>query len=216
MADSFVHQDPNDQSTRGNLARAGISLADILQHSAPGHSLAIYDHILRHMAEIKNNTSFRRFEVSALAGSSYPLRQLGRGVEARERLDAAFAILHQIKAYPAGKVKPGSEADVTLSALADYEASNGDIGRAIGGYEKLLGQIEAWQPAPETNLADAVDMSHLYAAIAALRRRAHQTDLASALETRRLELWRHWDRKLPNNAFVRRQLEAVNIIYAKN
>ncbi len=216
MADSFVHQDPNDQSSRGNFARAGISLADILRHSSPSRSLAIYDHILHHMAEIKNNGSFRRFEVSALAGSSYPLRRLGRSAEARERLAAAFEILRQIKAYPAGKVKPNSEPDVTLHALADYEAHNGDIPAAIGGYEKLLGQIEAWQPQPETSLADAVDMSRLYATVAALRRRAHQTGLASALETRRLELWQHWDRKLPNNAFIRRQLEAVEIIYAKN
>jgi tetratricopeptide (TPR) repeat protein len=216
MADGFVHQDPNDQSTRGNLARAGLMLADILRHSAPSRSLAIYDHILLHMAEIKNNGSFRRFEASALAGSSYPLRQLGRGAEARARLDAAFEILRQMKTYPAEKVKPGSEPDVTLRALADYEADNGDIPAAKDVYEKLLGQLEAWKPAPETSLADAVDMSRVCAALAALRRRSHETNLALALETRRLELWRHWDRKLPNNAFVQRQLEAVNIIYAKN
>ncbi len=30
--------------------------------------------------------------------------------------------------------------------------------------------------------------------------------LASTLEARRLELWRHWERKLPNNPFVLRQL----------
>jgi hypothetical protein len=30
------------------------------------------------------------------------------------------------------------------------------------------------------------------------------------LEARRLELWRHWDAKRPNNNFVRRQLEAAN------
>jgi tRNA A-37 threonylcarbamoyl transferase component Bud32/tetratricopeptide (TPR) repeat protein len=207
MSDSFVHQDPNDQSSRGHLAMAGVGLADLLRHSFPSRSLAIYDHILRHMAEIKNNSSFRRFEVSALAGSSYPLRRLGRGAEARQRLDAAFEILRQIKVYPADKVKPGSEPDVALRALADYEADNGDIPAAIGAYEKLLGQIEAWQPKPETSLADAVDVSRVYAALAVLRRRAQQTGLESAPELRRLELWQHWDHRLPNNAFVRRQLE---------
>jgi hypothetical protein len=40
-----------------------------------------------------------------------------------------------------------------------------------------------------------------------LRRRAQQTGLESAPELRRLELWQHWDHRLPNNAFVRRQLE---------
>jgi tetratricopeptide (TPR) repeat protein len=212
MSDSFVHQDPNDQSSRGHLAMAGVGLADILRRSAPSRSLAVYDHILRHMAEIKNNSSFRRFEVSALAGSSYPLRRLGRAAEARQRLDAAFEILRQIKVYPADKVKPGSEPDAALCALAAYEADNGDIPAAIGAYEKLLGQIEAWQPKPETSLADAVDISRVYTALATLRRRAHQTDVASTLELRRLELWRHWDHKLPNNAFVRRQLERAKKI----
>jgi tRNA A-37 threonylcarbamoyl transferase component Bud32/tetratricopeptide (TPR) repeat protein len=211
MADSFVHQDPNDQVSRGRLAMAGLALAGILRRSSPGRSLAIYDHVLRHMAEIKNNSSFRRFEVSALAGSSYPLRRLGRAVEARGRLDAAFELLRQIKTYPALKVKPGSEPDAALCALADYQADNGDIHAAIATYEKLLGKIEAWQPKPETSLADAVDMSRVYAALAALHRRAHQTDHASALKIRRLELWRRWDRELPNNTFVRRQLETANL-----
>jgi tRNA A-37 threonylcarbamoyl transferase component Bud32/tetratricopeptide (TPR) repeat protein len=211
MADSFVHQDPSDQVSRGRLAMAGLALAGILRRSGPSRSLAVYDHVLRHMAEIKNNSSFRRFEVSALAGSSYPLRRLGRGAEARERLDAAFERLRQIKLYPAEKVKPGSEADAALCALADYAANNGDVQAGIATYEKLLSEIEAWQPKPETSLADALDVSRVYAALAALHRRAHQTDLASALKIRRLELWRHWDRQLPNNAFVRRQLKAANL-----
>jgi tetratricopeptide (TPR) repeat protein len=216
MADNFVHQDPNDQVSRGRLAMAGLALADILRRSSPSRSLTVYDHILRHMAEIKNNSSFRRFEVSALAGSSYPLRRLGRAAEARQRLHAAFELLRQLKTYPTEKVKPGSEADAALCALADYQADNGDIPAAIATYEKLLGQIEAWKPKPETSLADALDVSRVYAALAALRRRANQTGIASALETRRLELWRHWDRKLPNNAFVRHQLEAATPALRKN
>jgi hypothetical protein len=34
--------------------------------------------------------------------------------------------------------------------------------------------------------------------------------LASALEAKRLELWQHWDQKLTNNLFVRRQIAAVD------
>jgi hypothetical protein len=66
--------------------------------------------------------------------------------------------------------------------------------------------MQAWQPKPEVSLADAVDVSRVYVALARLRHSAHETGLASTLESRRLELWRHWDRNLPNNAFVRRQL----------
>ena len=75
-ADSFVHKDPNDQMARGRLAMAGISLADILRHSDPRRAMAIYDHTINHLGEIGDNSSFRRFEASALTGSTYPLRSL--------------------------------------------------------------------------------------------------------------------------------------------
>jgi|HubBroStandDraft_6_1064221.scaffolds.fasta_scaffold195499_3 hypothetical protein len=35
------------------------------------------------------------------------------------------------------------------------------------------------------------------------------SEVRAELESLRLELWRHWDTKLPNNLFVRRQLEAA-------
>jgi tRNA A-37 threonylcarbamoyl transferase component Bud32/tetratricopeptide (TPR) repeat protein len=211
MADTFVHQDPNDQNSRARLAAAGLGLADILRHSDARRSLAVYDHILHHLAEIHNNPIFRRFEVSALADSTYPLRRLGRQDEARGRLDAAFERLSQLKEYPAEKVRPGSEPDVTLCALADHEAGAGNIPKAIGIYEKLLDHIQAWKPTPETSLSQAIDVSRVYGAAAALHRRAHQTSLASALEQHRLELWRQWNRKLPANAFVQRQLELASL-----
>jgi hypothetical protein len=161
------------------------------------------------MAEIKDNPSFRLYEVRALAGSTYPLRRLGRSDEARRRLDAAFEKLRQVKAYPAEKVEPGSESDATLCALADDEAARGDVPRAIEIYQELLGKVLASHPEPETSLEDAVGMSRLYGALAGLHRQAHHTDLASALELRRLELWRHWDAKLPHNSFVTRQMKAA-------
>jgi tetratricopeptide (TPR) repeat protein len=170
--------------------------------------LDIYDHTLLHLAEVKNNLSFRRFEVSAIAGSSYALRRLGRVVEARQRLDAAFERLSQLKLYPSPQVRLGSPAKEALCALADYEAGNGSLPRAIEIYQKLLEQIQATKPKPETSLADALGLSNIYRAEALLHRRVGQADLASALEARRLELWRHWERKLPDNPFVLRQIAA--------
>jgi hypothetical protein len=49
----------------------------------------------------------------------------------------------------------------------------------------------------------------IYRALARLHRRMGQPARASGVESRRLELWQHWDRKLPNNAFVRRQIAAI-------
>ena len=188
---------------------AGIAMAEILRHSDAPRALAIYDHTLRHMGEIKDNSSFRRYEVSALVGSTYPLRRLGRSAESRQRLDAAFERLRQVKSYPAEKIKPGSEPDEALSALADYEAGNGHVSQAIEIYQKLLDRLLAAKPKPETSLTDAVHLSRVYKSLAALQRRARQTGSASALEARRLELWRGWDSRLPQNSFVRRQLNAA-------
>jgi len=66
----------------------------------------------------------------------------------------------------------------------------------------------ASNPKPETDLEDATDLSNIYRGLAQLHRRAGQPSLASNIELRRLELWQHWDRKRPNNSFIRRQIAA--------
>jgi len=204
IEDELVHKDPLDQSSRGRLAMAGISLADILRHSDAARALGIYEHTLRHLAEVKNNSSFLLYEVSALAGSSYPLRHLGRPAEARKRLDAAFERLRQLKIAERVEV---SEVRTAICALADHEAETSNVPQAIEIYEGLFKQIEA---EPEKSLGDAVVVSNIWAPLATLYRRNRQFDLASALEAKRLSLWRHWDQKLPNNVFVLRQIAAAS------
>ena len=209
ITDAVVHQDPYDQSSRSRLAIAGTGLAGVLRRSDAGRALAVYDHTLRHLAEIRGNSVIDRAEAEALAGSSYPLQRLGRSPEARRRLDAAFERLAQLKLYPADKITPSSVTDKTLRALADYEAANRHIPRAIDIYQKLLEQMWAAQLEPEISLEDALDLSNVYRSIAGLHRRNHEPVRAETIAARHLELWRNWDRKLPGNAFVRRQLEAA-------
>jgi hypothetical protein len=72
----------------------------------------------------------------------------------------------------------------------------------------LLDRLAAGGAQPETRLSDAVTLSHIWASMAALRRRAGE-EAASALEKQRLDLWRQWDRKLPDNAFIRRQIAGM-------
>ena len=186
-------------------------MADILRHSDARRALSVYDHTYRDMAEISSKLLQIR-EVNLLAGSSYALRSLGRPAEARQRLDAAFALLSQLKLYPAQKIEAGSEADKALCALADHEADTGNVARAIEVYQGLLDRLEAGGAKPETSLPDAVDLSHIWASVAVLDRRTGRVDLASALEKRRMELWRHWERKLPNNPFVLRQIAAEPVL----
>ena len=209
MADGFVHQDANDQDSRGRLAMAGLGLADILRHSAPRRALSVYDHTLRHLAEIPGNVSFRRFEVAVLAGSTYPLRRLGHTAEARDRLNRAFARLKEIGDYPAERVRPGSVQAVALKARADCEAGTGKLAEAIATYETLLGQIEAAKPDPDYSLSDALEMSRLYARLASLSRAAHRPGTASALEARQRNLWRRWEGRLPYDSVVARRLRAT-------
>ncbi|MGO9260650.1 MAG: protein kinase domain-containing protein [Bryobacteraceae bacterium] len=206
LADGFVHQDSNDHTDRGTLAMAGIPLAGTLRGVDEARSLAVYDHTLSHLADIKDDVHLQTYVVRLLAGSSYPLRRLGRPAEARQRLDDAFQRLRVLNYYPVDKVDPGGEAAEALQALADHEADTGNIPHALRLYQELLDLIAAAKPEPETNLDDATELSNLYAAMAAVERRAGHAGLAAALNARRLGLWRLWERKLPGNAYVLRQI----------
>jgi len=206
LADGLVHQDSNDHTDRGLLAMAGIPLAGTLRSLDEARSLAIYDHTLSHLADVKDDAHLQTYVVRLLAGSSYPLRSLGRPAEARQRLDDAFQRLRVLNYYPADKVDPGGEAAETLRALADHEGDTGNIPHALRLYQELLDHIAATKPEPETNLNDATELSNIYATMAALQRRAGQARVAAALNARRLELWRSWEKELPGNAYVLRQI----------
>jgi tetratricopeptide (TPR) repeat protein/predicted Ser/Thr protein kinase len=206
MGENLARQDANDAASRSMVATTGLVLADILRHTNPNRAVTVYDHVLRRLAEIPGNPRSRRQEVRALAGSTYPLRELGRNQEAKQRLDSAFAGLSRLKLYPSERIEPGSEADEALCALAAYEAGQGEIERAIEIYGELLRKVEASKPKPEIRLADAVDLSRLYAEIARLDRRAGRNPVATFLECRRLELWQQWNSQLPKNVFVSQQL----------
>ena len=209
ITDEVVHQDTKDQSSRNRLGMAGLGIGSILRDSDPPRSLAVYDHVLRHSAEIGGNQGMRRLEVDALAGSTYPLRRLGRSAEARQRLDRAFKRLTELNLYPAGKVTSGSITYKALRALADLESANGNIPRALEIYQNLLQQTAAAGSDPENFLEDAVDLSNLHQALADLHRRNRRPDLAKASAARRLELWQQWDHKLPGNPFVAIELATV-------
>jgi tetratricopeptide (TPR) repeat protein len=175
----------------------------------PVRALGVHDHALRRLAEVKNNSKARRDEVRALAGSAQILNGLGRHAEAQGRLENAFGLLRLLNLYPAKTVLLGSEADEALRAQAKGDADTGDLTHAIETYDHLLDAIVAAKPEPETNLEDATLLSDLYASMAALDRRAGRADAAASLDAQRLALWEQWERKRPQSAFVRRELDAA-------
>ena len=131
-ADELTHRDPTDVDSRGLLSTAGRPLGALLRPHDAQRSVEVYDHVLRHLGEIKDNTQFRHEEVRALVGSTYPLRTLGDHAEAQRRLSDAFSRLSEMKMYPAEKVEIGSEVDEALRARADSEAAGGNAGRSGG------------------------------------------------------------------------------------
>jgi hypothetical protein len=62
-----------------------------------------------------------------------------------------------------------------------------------------------------TDLRHANGLSRIYRDLGNLHRRAGHSAKADALDQRRLDLWRYWDHKLPNNPFVQRQLAAAQM-----
>jgi hypothetical protein len=209
IADKLAHQDAKDQVSRGRVAEAGLALAGMLHQPDAKRALAVYDHVLRHLAEIQNNASFRRYEVNALARSTDPLMRLGQSAEARRRLDSAFELLRKLKEYPAEKIKFRSEAEEALRALAAFEARTGDVRLAAERCDRLVAEFRTAEADPAGSVEDAIHLSNLYQETAALHRRNAEPELASGLDAKRRMLWQRWASKLPGNTFVHRQLVAA-------
>jgi len=209
ITEDVASHDTADFDSREQIPLVARLLARLLVDSDPARALAMCDWSLRRTAEVKNNTIARLDDVSVLAASTYPLRALHRTAEARTRLDDAFSRLKQLGRYPADEIKPGSEADDVLSALAEQEAAEGRIARAIEVSRDLLNRVMAAKPEVESKLTEAVEVSRLLASGARLERRAGHAADAAALDSRRLRLWQQWAEKQPGNSFVARQLAAV-------
>jgi tetratricopeptide (TPR) repeat protein/predicted Ser/Thr protein kinase len=201
-----ARNEPKDYLSRHHIAESGLSLGNVLRHSSPKQALEVYDHGLMRIREVSSDIHARRQEASLLAASSYAARWLHREGDARDRIDAAFRLLRDTKDYPAEMIKPGSEADNAARALADHYGETGEPNQAIESYRDLRGKILKSNPDAQNDLLNAAQLSGLDATLAGLLRRAGRSEEAAVLDQNRLELWRHWDRKLPNNPFVQRQI----------
>jgi hypothetical protein len=188
---------------------AGHYLGDLLRRTNPRRALEVYDHSLMRVREVPNDVVARRLEVLLLAGSSYAARWMHRERDAMARIESAFRLLRDTGEYPAAVLKPGSEADIAVRALADHDAETGRLDQAIRSYQELRRSLLASNPDARNDLLTAVSLTALDASLAAMLRRAGAADQAAALKTGSLEIWRHWDRRLPNNPFVLRELAAA-------
>jgi serine/threonine protein kinase len=209
--EQFAQRDATDYEARSLEAMAGHYLGDVLRHSNLKRALEIYDRALVRIREVPNDVAARRTEALLLAGSSYAARWIHHDKDAKDRIDAAFRRLNETKDYPAESISASSEADTAMRALADHYAETGQPEQALKIYQELFRKVIASNPDPQNDLLNSVYVSRLHASLAMLLRRMGRGDEAVALEGGRLELWRHWNHKLPNNPFVLRQLEAARL-----
>jgi tetratricopeptide (TPR) repeat protein len=208
MTQEAAAKDSSDSASRSRVATAARELGNVLRDRDPGRSIAVYDIGIHRLEETPNRMEARRDRAVLLANSSYPLRRLGRPAEAGQRIDAALAILKDTKDYPAEQIRLGSHVYNVLCALADHQADTGDLRHALENYEKLLNSVMSTKPDVLGDLRDTPKLSRIYAALAVLYRRTGNLPAADAMSSHRVELWRHWQQKLPQNTFIRRQLEA--------
>lgn len=207
--ETFAQMDRNSYETRIATANAGHYLGDVLRRTNPRRALEVYDHALLRIREVPDDVMARRLEVLLLAGSSYPARWRHRESDAKARIEAAFRVLRELGDYPVARLQPGSEADIALRARADDDAETGQLPEAIRTYQDLRRTLLASNPDPRRDLLNAVSLTALDASLAGLLRRAGDTDAANFLESANRNLWRDWDRQLPHNAFVLRELTAA-------
>jgi hypothetical protein len=203
-------EEPHDYASRSRLEGCGIPLGKILNNVDPARALTVYDLVILRLGELPNNLAARRDLASALAGSSYSLRRLHQAPQAKQRIDAAFGIVKDTKDYPTNQISfDRSSVYHVVLASADWEAENGSPSHAVEIYEDLLAKVMAAKPQPLTDLRNTPTVSNLYAAMARVYRQTGAIPKAESMEARRLELWRHWDSQLPNNAYIHGQLQAA-------
>jgi tetratricopeptide (TPR) repeat protein len=212
LLEEWAHNYREDTWSRLLFTSVGRELGDAVRLRNPQRALAVYDHALRRLREVKDNAEARRGEAEILAGSSYALRRLNRVAEAKERIETAFRLLRETNDYPADRIDPHTAAYEALLALGDHLSETGTPQQAVEVYENLIGNIMASKPGARNDLRHAVALSQMYESLAPLHRRNGRRDRGEELFALRLELWRHWQHKLPNSSFVRRQFESARIV----
>ena len=208
MHEAGARRDASDFTSRTRVATVGRELGDILRWRAPQDAVAVYDVALARLGEIPDSINARRDRALVLANSSYALRRLNRIEDARRRVDDALAILQKANAYPSDRIAIGGELCSVLQARADQSAAEGRLSEATAQYEELVGKVMAAGPDLEHDLRAAYSLALLYRDFARLRRSAGEPVAAQILEAKARAIWIEWTRTHPDNAFVRRQLDA--------
>lgn len=209
IEERMAEKDRHDATSRTRVATSGNALGNVLLDRDPKRALAVYELALKRIREVPDSQGAWRSQAKLLTNSSYPLRRLHRSSEASNRIAMATALLRKTKDYPTEKIRLDSDAYVVYRAQADDEAERGNPRRAAELYEQLLAHVLAARPVPLSDLEEAARLSNLYEALTKVYRQAGEQGKEERTKAQRLALWTRWNRELPNNAFVHRQLQAA-------
>jgi len=198
--------DRNDVEARIRAATAARELGQVLTPRNPQRAIEVFDQGLRSLAESKPSIKTKLGTLQLLAWSSYPLRALRRTPEAQQRIAQAFGLAKETGRYPTQTVTLGSEVADLLRAGAEQEAASGSAARAAAIYRELVERGLAGGAKPESDLANAVALSHIYARLAELTTEQE----SEQWKTRRAALWTHWRTQLPRNAFIDRKAKEAS------
>jgi hypothetical protein len=210
LMEQAAERDPRDYTSRDRLALVGMQLGNVLRHSDPARALTVYDLALRRAREVRNVVAQRR-EARLLAESSYPLRQLNRSAEARRRVDQSLELLKETKDFPAESIDIGGVVYFALYAQADQFSADGNPARAAGVFESILKAAASDSLQAPTNLGIASLLSRLYDGLARSYESSGDAARADAARAKRTQLWDGWNRKLPGNSYIQKQLDARSL-----
>jgi hypothetical protein len=206
LTDAMARQDPHDSVSRARAGTSGRELGNVLRRSNPQRALVMYDLAIGRLREIPHNVKARRDEARALAESSYALHRLHRTGEARQRIDASLKLLSETKDLPADHITLDSPGYSVLRAQAHLIYEEGKPQQALELLEELLDKVMRSGPEPQNDLRDAAALSLLYGDVIAFSARVGKSQTAERTSERNLDLWRQWERRLPGNSLVFREL----------
>jgi len=209
ILENLSEADTRESTSRLRTATAVRELGPLLAADRPARALEYYELALRRLGEVKKNSTARLQESDLLAASATPLRLLGRGQEAADRIAAALSKLEVEGRMPKGRQDAPSEVERVLRAEAEDLAARGLAGQAAGKYERLLEITLAGRPKPESNLRDATSVSRVYLGLARVQRLAGNPERANEMSRRNLALWQGWQQRLPANVYVDSQIETA-------
>jgi len=208
LSDALAARDSNDYTSRSYVSMAGRELGDLLRDKNPAEALQVYQRTFDRLEEVRHNRKARYDQISVLAGMSYALRGVGRPSEAATRIEMAMRSLRELREPVTNARSAASEeAESAWRALADHLSATGAMVQAAAIYEDLVAKPFPVDQPGFKDLRRANRLSGMYRDLAAVHQGqgAAGTTRARELDSKRRELWRHWERKLPGNSFVRQQ-----------